>query len=313
MIDGKKIDNDRLEDTLVLWLLYKESCNRLATEWEAFCKAIKGANRYFPESDIVDKILQLVDVAETTLVPGAVLYRARVVGDHATKIEEATNDVWRQFVESLSLSKQFDLSGATDEATALLAIPDDASKKELIDKWATAREGVGSFCGLPAKESDAPPRDRASSGRANPKGISCLYAATTKETALQEVRPRRGDRVSVAEVKVMRALKVFDFSKGDSASSDINGHLLDMLSTLFSEPLRFGDEDFLPTQYICECLKSKGYDGVCYKSALSESGLNFAFFDTSQEEKGYEIIGSELFVVNAIDISYSLLGSKKFC
>jgi hypothetical protein len=42
-----------------------------------------------------------------------------------------------------------------------------------------------------------PRRDRAPEGRVNPKGIPCLYLATTKEAAMSEVRPWMGSYISV--------------------------------------------------------------------------------------------------------------------
>ena len=40
---------------------------------------------------------------------------------------------------------------------------------------------------------------RATDGRANPRGIPCLYLATTKETAMSEVRPWIGSYVSAGQ------------------------------------------------------------------------------------------------------------------
>ena len=44
-----------------------------------------------------------------------------------------------------------------------------------------------------------PPRDRGREGRANPKGISYLYLATHRDTAIAEVRPWVGSYVSAAQ------------------------------------------------------------------------------------------------------------------
>jgi hypothetical protein len=55
-----------------------------------------------------------------------------------------------------------------------------------------------------------PLKDKAPEGRANPKGISYLYLATSKETAMSEVRPWVGSRISVGQFKTNRDLKVID-------------------------------------------------------------------------------------------------------
>lgn len=51
----------------------------------------------------------------------------------------------------------------------------------------------------------------ASDGRANPKGIPYLYVATTKDTAMAEVRPWLGSIISTAQFKVTRDLRIVEF------------------------------------------------------------------------------------------------------
>jgi len=55
---------------------------------------------------------------------------------------------------------------------------------------------------------------RASDGRANPRGIPSLYVATTKETAMSEVRPWVGSYVSVGQLRMLQDLKVVDCTRG---------------------------------------------------------------------------------------------------
>jgi hypothetical protein len=47
-------------------------------------------------------------------------------------------------------------------------------------------------------------------GRANPPGIPCLYLATTRDTALSEIRPWIGATISVAELQIARNLNIID-------------------------------------------------------------------------------------------------------
>jgi len=64
-----------------------------------------------------------------------------------------------------------------------------------------------------------PLSDSATEGRANPKGIPCLYVATDKETAMSEVRPWLGAILSVAIFKLPKDLKIIDFSVGHEYNS----------------------------------------------------------------------------------------------
>src|SRR5437868_12495996 len=47
-------------------------------------------------------------------------------------------------------------------------------------------------------------------GRANSRGIPCLYVATTRETALAEIRPWVGATSSVAQLRATRNLNVIE-------------------------------------------------------------------------------------------------------
>ena len=58
-----------------------------------------------------------------------------------------------------------------------------------------------------------------SEGRANPRGIPCLYLATHRDTALAEVRPWIGAAISLAQFRTNRELRVIDCSKHHAKGS----------------------------------------------------------------------------------------------
>lgn len=135
-----------------------------------------------------------------------------------------------------------------------------------------------------------PLTDSASEGRANPKGIPCLYVATTKDTAMSEVRPWLGSIISTAQLKVTRNLKIVDFSVehgngqqfflAEPTEEQKIKSVWSHIDNAFSKPTLVSDvkSDYAPTQIIAEIVKSKGYDGVAYKSSLAD-GHNVALFD----------------------------------
>jgi hypothetical protein len=143
----------------------------------------------------------------------------------------------------------------------------------------------------PYSEQRMKPRpNSAAEGRANSKGIPCLYVASTKETAMSEIRPWLGSIVSVATFINERELKIIDFSKhhgkrspfhlkepDDVKKSETVWHHID---NAFSEPVTNSDlkSDYAPTQIIAELIKSFGYDGIAFKSSLGD-GHNLALFD----------------------------------
>ncbi|AUZ55965.1 hypothetical protein B1L07_13700 [Stenotrophomonas acidaminiphila] len=135
----------------------------------------------------------------------------------------------------------------------------------------------------------------AQAGRANPAGLSYLYAASDRETAISEVRPTVADLVAVGRFEPACGFKLVDLSDPRSLISPFRldlgalGNVRDAMGllTMLSEdltrptPPHRAFYDYLATQYLCELIKTIGYDGVRYRSSLKEGGYNFAFFDTS--------------------------------
>lgn len=135
-----------------------------------------------------------------------------------------------------------------------------------------------------------PLRDSAREGRANPKGIPCLYLATDKETAMSEVRPWIGSIISTGQFSTTRELKLMDFSVehgkeqyyffSEPSEEEKIQAVWSHIDNAFSRPVTESDStaDYAPTQVIAELIKSKGYDGIVYKSALAQ-GHNIALFN----------------------------------
>ena len=157
-----------------------------------------------------------------------------------------------------------------------------------------------------------PPEDRATEGRANPKGIPVLYLATQPKTAMSEVRPGLGSLVSCAQFKTVRPLKLVDFSvyhgrgpvfySSEPDPPQKEKSVWIQIDRAFSEPTTFGDNtaDYVPTQMIAELFKSEGYDGIAYKSAFDDDGYNVALFDLADAE----LIACALHEVKSLEFSF---------
>jgi RES domain-containing protein len=153
-------------------------------------------------------------------------------------------------------------------------------------------------------EMGAPPKRIASHGRANPAGIPYLYLGSSAVTAISEIRPHTGERACIADFTTPPDLKLIDLRnprkmvspflfllEGDS---DIGSHTPKELVIRMRNDLpfleRLGDEltrpvvpqsaaiDYTPSQYLCEFIKNCGYQGVIYRSSVSD-GINLALFD----------------------------------
>ncbi len=146
----------------------------------------------------------------------------------------------------------------------------------------------------------APPKDVASQGRANPAGIPYLYLASTKDTAVSEIRPHTGEYASVANFTIRNSLEVIDLRNPRSTVSPFLLNEEKKIASLRGDIeflVQLGKEltrpvlphvvaiDYLPSQYLCEFIKSCKYHGVIYKSSVGE-GVNLALFEPSMAYVG---------------------------
>ena len=61
----------------------------------------------------------------------------------------------------------------------------------------------------------------------------------------------------------------------------INIEHLKRIAEEISKPIRNHNTlDYIPTQYISDYIKSKGYDGIEYVSVMSDAGKNLAIFNS---------------------------------
>jgi hypothetical protein len=166
---------------------------------------------------------------------------------------------------------------------------------EVVDAWYRARILAGDQP-YALNEMGAPPNKLASHGRANPTGIPYLYLGSKPQTAVAEVRPHTGEIASVAEFSIQRPLTVVDlrdprkhvspFLLEDAAEvaklrADIP--FLERLGQELTRPVlpRSAAIDYIPSQYVCEFIKKTGFDGVMYRSSVSD-GMNMALFDPAK-------------------------------
>lgn len=157
-----------------------------------------------------------------------------------------------------------------------------------------------------------PQKAYAGHGRANPAGIPYLYLASDIDTAIAEVRPHTGDKVCVAEFEMAAGLRIADlrhprktispFSLSDEAAvsalrKDVS--FLCQLGEELTRPVlpRAAHLEYLPSQYLCEFIKDRGFDGVMYGSSVG-AGINIALF-----ERELPIVGHvRLFAVKRVNV-----------
>lgn len=159
------------------------------------------------------------------------------------------------------------------------------------------RARISERSGFCPEEMSAPPAGKSSEGRANARGITCLYVANDVDTTLHEVRAGVFDFVSVGTFRLKKDITVVNLRSISSISPFVDGleyldhainkQYLERLNAEMSKSLRRSDStlDYIPTQYIVDFIKSiehngiQEYDGIEYNSTTNPGGYNLAIFD----------------------------------
>jgi len=220
-------------------------------QWAAFCRYITHQRRYFRPAGLARAFLAdltaALPIAGEAIPKGTTFFRARRGG---------------------------------------------AEKRVTLRAGATAQR----LFPYPRDEIGAPPPRDCTAGRMNPAGIPVLYLATDELTAVGEVRPSKGQPVTVAQFSLKRTARGANLVDvpglhtpfgWDSLEAELDKkELLRGLGKVLSEPLLPGETelDYIPTQYVSEFVRSKGYDGMRYPSAMGP-GHNLVLFSTGVAEQ----------------------------
>jgi hypothetical protein len=162
---------------------------------------------------------------------------------------------------------------------------------EIPNAWYRARIQTGDAA-FRTEEMKAPPAGLTSHGRANPAGIPYLYLGSQIDTVISEIRPHTGEVVCVAECATPDNLALVDLrhprmtvspfllaDEEEVGQMRFDLSFLEGLGEELTRPVRpqAAAVDYTPSQYLCEFIKKCGYDGVIYRSSVSE-GINLALF-----------------------------------
>lgn len=186
-----------LNDDAICWVVFifylswmQENENEKL--WEDFKEEITYKSRFFPKSEFLKKVDNVADYASAELCKGTVLYRAREYTnkDFAKNKELITFcQKLNEFFPQLKLQPEFNVSESAVNLIILGLAGDTNRKEELQQKVMEIVAEERPFWGFKESDCDAPPKEYAKTGRANSVGISFLYAALDKKTAITEMRP----------------------------------------------------------------------------------------------------------------------------
>jgi len=311
---------------------YRQSIYKM---WNNLEEELKTKNRFFPKNELLNIFENLTKEAKCYIKKGTILYRARKLSER-----EFPNEVNKLFSYIIKKNNdQWNKEKIINENEILKCIKDIPSDEWEQDYIIKNNLENHLFWGYDKKESDAPSSKDISipHGRANPSGISYLYTALDKDTAISEVQPTIEQFISIAQISTLKRLNIFNFDypatyknskflskQIGEIEKELNlssfwqlGILFNTLSELFTKPILGNTDYYFTTQYISEFLKNKGFDGIKYKSALKKGGANLVLFNTSKDENknpiNYQILNSSLYKVENVKITSAKILPKPVC
>lgn len=236
------------------------------------------------------------------------------------------SDYWRQFIENIIRTAH--------KRTKRLKAGITLVRARIGTSWIEFDDGDEQPYPISPHEMGPPPKHLARAGRLNSEGIPYLYLATKTDTAVAEVRPWIGSELTIGFFKILSDLKIVDTSNDKPRSTlslyefaNPNGEAFDMrkrpshsytsaekeeyvwgeINSAFSRPISPSDSPlkYLPTQYLSEKLKTEGYDGVAYKSSLSQEGYNIALFDPQKAK----CVGCRMYEIKRVKYEFDESGN----
>lgn len=126
--------------------------------------------------------------------------------------------------------------------------------------------------------------------------------------------------VSLAVFRVERDLKIVDCTKdvnwqriyleGEPSAAERDRAVWSSIARAFREPVSRDDDvaEYSPTQIIAELFKSKGFDGVAYRSAFGEDRFNVALFDLNAAT----LVTCSLVEIKGVDLEFKETANPYF-
>ncbi|GAB2529689.1 RES family NAD+ phosphorylase [Simplicispira piscis] len=217
---------------------------------------------------------------------------------------------WEKFVASIRHTHRFFNPGAKGFLDSVFSLLTDADKKlkpevtRIIPRGnplyrartAQTYDAAKKIAASPHSELGPTPKDKASSQRMTPSGISALYFALDRETCLSEIRSITGDNVvsgamtpttelvllDLTKLDFVEPIKLTIFNKGYREALHLKTFMKSLVKKMSKPRGRNDDLSYLSTQVLFEYLRlefGKQVDGLVFPSVqTAEIGTNVVLF-----------------------------------
>ncbi len=303
---------------------FRNILNLYEVKAESGISIISALERDFSDtifsSKVVNKLNLLIAIIEDDTDEFSDLLENNVIsllwkGEY-TKKSIDIHSKWEDFKNEIKNINRFHIQATIDLVKLHNIFKNDCFQTTLKKGRTFHRSRISDENGIAVEAMGNPPKDKATGGRANPKGISYLYLADNIVTSLYEARATLFDFVTVGDFKLKEDIKILNLRKPENdpiiwaeqeAISDYLTYIpfINTLQRELSLPIRKLDKeiDYLPTQYLSEFIKSIGYDGVEFQSSLDSKGYNLAVFNPDK----FKCVKTSIYEIENIDLKHRKL------
>ena len=233
-----------------------------------------------------------------------------IMGEKESKIYKKVRSLFNDFVDykNIMLSDKFctlikeQLAIELEQAIQILNKGKILYRARIIDNEINPNIGISEeFKGFDKENSFVPPKYLTKAGRLNFAQKPYLYTSEDACSAILEVRPRMGEKVSLAKIKVNEELKFLNCTDRyyTHNQNTFFEAIINTISEELSKPIVQNIEtSYFPFQCIAELFKEMNYDGIAYRSAINIEKINYCIFNYNK----CEAISSEIFNVVRMEI-----------
>lgn len=261
------------------------------------------------------KMFNIEKYASNSLLADILEIEEVLTKKYVNRIDKTSSDEWDKFKEELKHKNRYFPNDTKFNKEDLKEISQNLEAYNYPEDVYRARICKDGNI-IPKEKMGKPPSGLQTQGRANPIGISYLYVASDKETAVSEIRPDKGDRITISKIKLPNTLRFFDTRSPKNTISpfEYSDNVLEALYKDMDLLERFGEElsqpilpreagiEYISSQYLSELIKHWGFDGILYKSSVG-SGFNIVIFSDVE----LEFIETKLYSVDNLVIDFSSL------
>ena len=305
-MENIQFDSEQFKYAILIYLLLQSEENKWDCMRKLACNEINKTKIYDYFSSLFSQYSN-----DEIITANSHFFRARQIKEDnvnklgINKIQTKEYELLQKECDKINASNIGITISISDFLLSKLVLNDE-QKNEIMSKGIALLDQLKTtkFLGFDAENSGLPPKNKRKEGRLNTSDDAFLYLSYDYETSLGEMKSIIDQKYSIAECVTTKELKIANLYKCKDQHEENLFTKFYLISKKVSEPNTEPNpknESFYKiTQMLAHFIKSKGYDGISFKSSIIKNGINLVLFDANN----VKFINSKIFVIKSIKIDF---------